>query len=173
MQQLLFGQPAFQVGTGVDAGRHVALDVDAVAAVAFAFRVPEMVETGAQHAGQRRKGADVAAQIAAVDRVMAVGLDDHGHGVPAHVGAQALFNFDVAGAERFFRRFNGVDVAGGRGKRFVDAVLARVLEQLLQQKVRAIRAFALDHGGQGVHPFTGFLAVRVVGGLPWGGLWSC
>jgi hypothetical protein len=39
----------------------------------------------------------VAAEVAAVGRVQAVGLDDHGHRVPAHVGAQALFHLEVAG----------------------------------------------------------------------------
>ena len=38
-----------------------------------------------------------------------------------------------------------------------------MLQQLLQQKVRPLWALALDHGGQGVHPFTGFLAVGIVG----------
>jgi hypothetical protein len=30
--------------------------------------------------------------------VKAVGLDHHGHGVPAHVGAQTAFDLEVAGA---------------------------------------------------------------------------
>jgi hypothetical protein len=73
LQQLLFGQAAFQVGAGVDAGRAVALDVQQVATVVFALGMPEVVEAGAEHAGQRGEGADVAAQIAAVRRVQAVG----------------------------------------------------------------------------------------------------
>ena len=52
------------------------------------------------------------AQVAPVDRVMPVGLDHHGHGVPAHVSAQALLNFDVAGATVFLVGFYGVDIAG-------------------------------------------------------------
>ncbi len=54
---------------------------------------PNMVATEAN-------GANVATQIAAVCWVEAVGAHHHGHGVPAHIGAQALFNGDVAGAMR-------------------------------------------------------------------------
>jgi hypothetical protein len=65
VQQLLFGDAAFQVGAGIDAGRDVALDVQAVAAVVFALGVPEVVEAGRKHVGQRSEGADVAAQVTA------------------------------------------------------------------------------------------------------------
>ncbi len=106
----------------------------------------------------------MAAQVAAVDGVVPVGLDHHGHGVPAHVGAQALLNLNVAGAVRFLIGLDGVDVAGVGRERHVDAALARMVQQLLQQKMSALRAFALNHGGQGVHPLTGFLAVRIWGG---------
>ncbi|MDT4885250.1 hypothetical protein FQZ97_1214690 [compost metagenome] len=102
-------------------------------------------------------------QIASVFGVVAVGLDHHRHGVPAHVGAQALFDLDVAGATRFFVGLDGVHVAGVGRERQVDAVLAGFLQQLLQQEVRTLRALPLDHGGQRLHPFTGFLAVRIGG----------
>jgi hypothetical protein len=104
VEQLLFGQATFQVGAGIHAGRHVALDVQAVAAVVFALGVPEVVEAGAKQAGQRGKRTDVATQVTTIGRVMAVGLDHHGHGVPAHVGAQALFDFQIAGRALFLRR---------------------------------------------------------------------
>jgi hypothetical protein len=37
-----------------------------------------------------------------------------------------------------------------------------MLKQLLQQKVSALGTLTLDDSGQGVHPLTGFLAVRVL-----------
>ena len=67
--ELGFGQPAFQVGAGVDAGALWPWHIDAVAAVAFALGVPVVVEACAQHRSQRGKGADVAAQVAAVSGV--------------------------------------------------------------------------------------------------------
>ena len=135
----------------------------------FVFGVPEMVKTSTKHVGQRSKRADVAAQIAAVSGVVAVGFDHHGHRVPAHVSTQTLFNFDVAGATGFFVGLDAVHIAGGGRKRQINAVLAGFFEQLFQQKMRTLRAFFVDHGGQGVHPFTGFLTVQVTARL----LWCC
>ena len=112
VQQLLFGQAAFHVGTGINTRSDVALDVEAIAAVVFRFCVPEVVKAGAKHVRQRGKRANVATQVATIFRVVAVGLDDHGHGVPAHVGAQALFDFDIAGAALLLVGLDGVDVAG-------------------------------------------------------------
>ena len=159
VQQLLFGDPTFEVGARIDAGGHMALDVEAVTAVVFALGVPEMVEARAKHVGQRGKRADVAAQVAAFGRVDAVGLDDHRHRVPAHVGAQTAFDFQVAGAARFLRGFQRVHIAGVGRERAIDAVLARVFEQFLEQRVGVLRALAVDHGGQRVHPLTGFLLI--------------
>ena len=134
VEQLLFGQAAFKVGAGIDARRYVALDVEAITTVFFArlgaLSVPEMVETRTKQTGQRGERANVATQITAVFGIVAVGLDDHGHGVPAHVGAQALFNFQVAGRAFFFLRLNGIDVARGGRKRQIDAVLAGFFQQL-------------------------------------------
>jgi hypothetical protein len=104
----------------------------------------------------------VAAQIATVFWVDAIGLDHHGNGVPAHVGAQALFDVEVAGIAGLFAGFDGVDVAGGGRERQVDAVLACMLEQLLQQEVGAVRAFGLNDGAQGIHPFAGFYFVMIL-----------
>ena len=157
--QLVFGDAAFEVGAGIDAGRAVALEVDAVAAVAFALGMPEMVEAGAPHAGERGKRADVAAQIAAVVRCQPIGAHHHGHGVPAHVGTQALLDGDVAGRARFLRRLQRVHVAGGGRKRQINALLARVFQQFFEQRMGAFGALAFDDGGQRVQPFTGFLGV--------------
>jgi hypothetical protein len=140
----------------------VALDVEAVAAVVLALGMPEVVEAGAEHVGQRGEGADVAAQVTPLGRVVAVGLHHHGHGVPAHVGAQALFDLEVARAALLLVRLDRVDVGGVGRKGLVDAVLARVLQQLFEQEVSAVGPFALNHGGQCVHPLAGFLGVRVV-----------
>jgi hypothetical protein len=144
--ELLLGQAPFEEGAGIDAGGAVALDVEQVTAVVLALGMPEMVETGTEHAGHRGEGADVAAQVAAVGGVQAVGAHHHGHGVPAHVGAQALLDGDVAGAAHFLVRLDGVHVARVGRERHVDAVLTCMFEQLLQQEVRALGPFLVDHG---------------------------
>ena len=51
LEQLLFGQAAFKVCAGVNAGRHVTLDVQAVATVVFVFSVPEVVKARTKHVG--------------------------------------------------------------------------------------------------------------------------
>ncbi len=173
IEQLLFRQTPFHECAGVNAGRHVALDVEAVAAMAFALGMPEMVEAGAKQAGQRRKRADVAAQIATIHRVVPIGFDHHRHGVPAHIGAQALFNFQVARRTLFVVGRNGVDVSRGRRKRHVQALLAGVIQQFLQQEVRPLRTLTLNDGGQRVHPFAGFLTVQVRCGGARGAFWNC
>ena len=140
------------------------LDVDAVATMALALGMPEMVEAGAKQVGQRRERADMPAQITAIHRMVAIRLDHHRHGVPAHVGAQALFDFEVARTTLLLIRLQGVHVTGVGRKRHVDAVLARVFEQLLKQEMRTLRPRTLDHRGQRVHPLAGFLCVVIVGG---------
>ena len=84
-------------------------------------------------------------QIPAIFGMQAVGPHHHGHGVPAHVGTQPLFDGDIAGATRLLLRFERVDVAGRGGKRHVDAVLARVFEQLFEQEMCPVLALVLDH----------------------------
>ena len=131
--------------------------------MAFALGVPEVVEAGREHVSQAREAADVAAEVAAIGRVQAVGLHHQRHGVPAHVGAQAPFQFQVAGAALFVAGLDGVHVAGVGRERHVDAVLPRVLQQLLQQEVRTLRAFRADDRRQCIQPFTRFLGVGVGG----------
>ena len=161
VQQLVFGDAAFQVSAGIDAGRDVALDVQAVTAVVFALGVPEVVEAGTKQIGQRGKRADVAAQITAFGWVVAVGLDHHGHGVPAHIGAQTAFDDQVAGALGFLVGLQRVHVAGVGRERHVHAVFAGVFQQVFNQLVGVFGAFAVDDGGERIHPLTGFLAVEL------------
>ena len=163
MQQLLFCQTPFQISPGINPRGHVALDVNAVATVVFTLGMPEVVKARAKHVRKRGKGANVAAKVTPVLGVVTVGFDHHGHGVPAHVGAQALFNFNIARAMRLLVGFNGVDIARGGGKRHVDAVFAGVFEQLLKQKMRTVRSFGLNHGRERIHPFTRFLLIGIAG----------
>ncbi|MNS31962.1 hypothetical protein D3C72_640320 [compost metagenome] len=163
--QLFFGQAAFKVGAAVHAGGRVALEVDQVAAVAFVFRVPEVVLAAADHGGQRGERRDVAAQVAAVRRVVLVGLDDHGHGVPAHVRTDARFQFQVARMRRLQAGRNRVDVSGIRRERDVGAGTTGFVDQAFQQVVRALRPFAIKDCRQGFEPLLGFKGVFVVGSL--------
>jgi hypothetical protein len=124
--------------------------------------MPEVVEAGREHVGERGEARDVAAEVAAVGRVEAIGLHDQCHRVPPHVGAQTAFEFGVAGAVFLVAGFDRVDVAGGGRERVVDALLARVLKQLFDQEMATLTAFGCHHGRQGVEPFAGFLGIGIV-----------
>ena len=52
IEELLFAQATFKVGTGLDTWGDVALNIEAVAAVIFALSVPKMVKASAKHVGQ-------------------------------------------------------------------------------------------------------------------------
>ena len=109
----------------------MALNVEQVTAVVFVFGVPEMVEARTKHVGQGSKRTDMAAQIAAIGGVVAIGLDHHGHGVPAHISTKTLFNFNIAWTPLFLVGLQGVDIARVGRKWHVDAVFSGVLQQLL------------------------------------------
>ena len=81
--EMLFGEPAFQEGARVDAGRGVALEIDQVAGLVAVLGVEEMVEADFEQGGQRRVGGDVAADAG----VVLVLPHHHGHGVPADAGS--------------------------------------------------------------------------------------
>ncbi len=164
VQQLLLRQTPFQVGARIDAGRHMALDVEAVTTVVFTLCVPEMIEAGTKHVGQRGEGTDVPAQISTVHRVMAIGLDHHRHGVPAHVGAQAFLDFNIAWATLLLIGLYRVDVGRVGRKRHIDTALACMFQQLFKQEVGALWPLALNDGRERIHPLTGLLAVRVTRG---------
>lgn len=164
MVELVLGQAAFQVGAAVHARRGMALEVHQVAAVLFGLAVPEMVLAAADHGGQRGERGDMAAQVAAVGRVVLVGAHHHRHGVPAHVRADAGFQLQVAGMGRLQPRRNRVHVGGVRRERDMGAGTARLVDQTLQQVVRALRSFTVEDGGQCFQPFLCLEGVFVIGG---------
>ncbi|MNZ93192.1 hypothetical protein D3C78_1122500 [compost metagenome] len=98
----------------------------------------------------------MAAQVAAVRRVVLVGLDDHGHGVPAHVRTDTRFQFQVARMRGLQARRNRVDVSGIRRERDVGAGTTGFVDQAFQQVVRALRPFAIKDCRQGFEPLLGF-----------------
>jgi hypothetical protein len=103
--------------------------------------------------------------VAAQVTVGAVRLDHHGHGVPAHPRAQALFVFQIAGAVFFEVGRNGIDVSGVAGERDVGAAAARQIDQSLHQVMGAFRALVFNDGLERFEPFLGFERVGIIGGL--------
>src|SRR5688572_17075499 len=99
-------EAAFEEGARVVAGGGVALEVNHVAVTIGGFSAEEMVLGDFVEGGRGGKGRDVAAETI----VVAVGGDDHGHGVPADVAADAAFDAGVAGVLGLVLGWDGVCV---------------------------------------------------------------
>ncbi len=142
-------------------GRGVALDEDQVAAVILRRRAEEVVEADVVE----RRGRGEARDVAALRQLALVGVHHHRRGVPAHHAAQAPLELGVAGRRLLAGDRDGVDVGGGGLERKVQAGAARVVDQRLEQVVRALRALALEHGVERLDPLAGLFGVGVVGGV--------
>ena len=152
-----FREAAFEEGARVDTRRVVTLDVEEVGAVLVVGAFPEMVEADVVERRRALEGRDVAADAG----VLAVGVHHHRHRVPADDRADLPLQSVIAGRARLLFDGNGVDVGGICGERNMRAAAARLLGQRLEQKVRALRALRLEHGGEGIQPLLGFGGVGV------------
>ena len=159
VQQLLFGEAALDEGAGVDAGGHVALDVDQVAAVVLRRGVPEVLEAGVVEERRGLEAGDVAAEFGGG----LVGPQHDGERVPADDRADAVLDGAVAGMRRLLLDRDGVEI--GRVGRVGDrrALAAGAVHHAMEKIMRPLRAFDLDHAVQRVEPFLGFNRVRVAG----------
>ena len=160
VQQLVFREPSLHEGARIDAGRRVALEIDQVAAVAVMGRIPEVLLAGAEQRSDRGEAGDMPAELV----VVRVGARHHHHRVPAADRADALLEGDVAGRALLHVRRNGVDVRRIRRERDVGAGAASLVDQALEQVVRALGSFALQHRFERIEPFLGLEGVGVVRG---------
>ncbi len=156
----VFGQSSFEERASIDARRRVSLEVDQVAAVSIMRRVPEVLLARAEQRADRSEARDVAAELV----VALVRLRDHHHRVPTADGTDALLERHVARRALLHMRRNRVDVRSVRRERDVGARAARLVDQPLDQVVRAVRAFALEHRFERIEPFLRLERVGVVGG---------
>src|SRR3546814_1657999 len=76
--------------------------------------------------------------------MLAVGIDDHRHRIPANDRADAPFDLVVSWRARLEMRRNRVDVGGVGGERYERAVASRFFDQPFEQVVRALGAFAIE-----------------------------
>ena len=157
VEQLLLGQAAFQEGAGVDAGRGVALDVDQIAAVLVGGGVPEVLEAGVVQGRRRLEAGDVAAQL----RRFLVGAQHDGQRVPADQRADLVLDRAVAGMAGLAVGRDRVEVGRGAGIRHRRTLAAGFGEQLVQEEVRPVRAFELQHGSKSFPPLLGFQRIIV------------
>ena len=116
-----------------------------------------MVEADIVERRGRREARDVAAELGAI----LVRAHDHRHRVPAHERADPVLASRDRPASAPRDRWNRVDVRGRRVERQVRAGAARLVDQPLEQEMRALGTFALEHRLERVEPFAGFLRVDV------------
>ena len=142
--EMLLGQAAFEEGAGVVAGRDVALEVNLVAGEIVGRRAEEMVVADFVDRGGRGVAGDVAAHADALR--VGVGVDDHGHGVPAGVGLDLALQLAVAGILGLLIHRDGVEVGRLRGGRRLHAGLAEALEETVEEAARVFRLLVEQHG---------------------------
>ena len=134
--QMLFVQPAFEIGARIHAGRGVALKINLVAGKILRAPAEKMILRHFVKRRRRRERRDVPADVRGGIR-----LHHHRHRVPAHDALDAALDVAVAGIFRLLRRRDGVDVrrrqAGGRSRRG-----AQLLREFFQQLRRALGALA-------------------------------
>ncbi len=122
--QLVFGEPSFEEGAGVDTGRRVALDEDLVAAARVVLTAEEVVEAHFVERRRRRVGGDVPADADS----RALCAVHHDGGIPADESTEVSLDFFIAGKPRLILGRDGVDVVGGGQRGDRDVTLAGALE---------------------------------------------
>ena len=155
--ELLLGQPALEIGACVDPRRGVALNEDEVATVILRRRAEEVIEADVVE----RRGRGEARDVAALRQLALVGVHHHRRGVPPHHAAQAPLELGVARRRLLAVDRDGVDVGGGGLEGKVQAGAARVLDQRLEQVVRALRPLPLEHGVERLDPLARLLRVGI------------
>ena len=91
--QLVFIEPAFEVGARIDAGGRMRLEEHQVAAVFAVCRMEEMIEADLKDFGGGRIASDTAAELA----MGHIGARDHRQRVPTDNGGDPRLHIDVAG----------------------------------------------------------------------------
>ena len=103
--QVLVIETVLQISAGIVARRGMPLEVDHVGRLAVGTAAEEVVVAHFVQRRQRGEGRDVPAHVGGL-----VGLGDHGHGIPAHMGPDQPLHLEVAGVLRLFFGRDGVEV---------------------------------------------------------------
>ena len=155
---MLLVEPAFQVGSGIDAGRRVALEEHQVPAVLFMRSAPEVIEADVVQGGHRGECGHVPAEAG----MFLVGPHHHRHGVPADQRADPPLQSGIPRAAFFLRRRNGIEIGRGRAVRDGQPGAPRPVQQALDQVMGARRAFLLEDRIQRLQPLLGLQRVDIL-----------
>ena len=86
----------------------------------------------------------------------------HRHRIQTDVRLDAPLEFAVAGVVRLVSRGDAVEVSGVGPERQVSARAARVVDQLLEQIMRALGTMRLEDRVDGLQPLAGLARIKVV-----------
>ena len=153
--ELARAHAVLHVGARIVARRRMALEIDQVAGCAVVATAQEVVEGDLVEVGGGGIGGDVSADA----RLQTVGLDHHGHGVPAHVALHLPLDAAVAGIRRFLLPWDGVEVRRVQARLGGLLALADAGQQLREQRVDPLGPLAHDLTEQRLegiqHPVVG------------------
>jgi hypothetical protein len=119
--------------------------------------MPEVIEADIVQRGGGSETGDVPAQFGG----LLIGAQYHGRCIPAHVGADAVFEFVIAGRTFLLAGWNRVDVGGICAVGKVSAGAPRFLDQLLEDEMRSFRPFVLQYAVERVQPLVCFLRIVI------------
>jgi hypothetical protein len=123
--ELAVGQPAFEMGAGIDTGGGVSLEIHVVPTARVVTAAEEVVEA---HLVQGRAGG-IRRDVPAHADTRTLRPMHHDRGVPAQVGPDSPLDVLIAGELRFPLGGNCVDVVGATQSRNPDLALPSPLEQ--------------------------------------------
>ena len=105
----------------------------------------------------------VSGDVAAQPAVLAVGVDDHGHGIPADEALDLPLHLPIARERRLLVEGDGVDVRRADDARGLEALLAQATGDVVQESRGGSRPLVVErvfhHGFQRLQPFGVIAAV--------------
>ena len=139
----------------------MSLDKDEVALLLVRRAAPKVIETDFV---QRRRRS-VTRNMAPVLGIDAIGIDHHGHRIPADVRLDTTFERAIPRVFGLTTLVDRVQVCRIRAIRQVRARAASEVDHLVQQEVRPFRAMLREDRINRLQPFTGLGRIDVVEGV--------
>src|SRR5262249_25032988 len=121
--KMLLVQSAFEKCARINSRSSVALEINHVPDKIISPSAKEMVKGDFVKCRCGRVGGNVAAEAA----MGAVGIDDHGHGVPPHITLEAALHFPIAWERRLLLDRDGIDVRSAHYARGFKAFFAEAV----------------------------------------------
>ena len=165
--QMPFIQPIFQKSAGVIAGRGVALEINQIRQPPAIAAAKEMIVGHLVKRGHR----GVTGNMAAHAGIAVIGIDHHGHGVPAGQALDAPFDLAIARIRRLFLRRNRIDVRRADRHRDIQSLGAQAVppdrpEAGWPSRGPCVLSMISDHVLQRLQPMRGATGAEVVEVFP-------